>query len=108
MHRELWMARHSDPDVGHHRMDLVLRGIDCSRLFLSAPCRRALPVLAVAFFVMPLALQGPQINAVGFIFPGSLVAAGGHRFPAGGLDVPVASAAALGSPVPRALFGDRC
>jgi hypothetical protein len=33
-------------------------------LALSAPCRRALPVLALLIIAMPLALESPQINSV--------------------------------------------
>ena len=44
--------------------------LTASALFLSAPCRRALPVLALAILIMPPALQGPQINAVGTYFQG--------------------------------------
>jgi len=44
--------------------------LTAAALFLSVPCRRALPVLALALFVMPAALQGPQLNAVGLYFQG--------------------------------------
>ena len=37
-----------------------LAALTAAALILSAPCRRALPVLAVAVFAMPLALQGPS------------------------------------------------
>ena len=39
-------------------------------LFLSAPCRRALPVLALAILAMPLALESPLINQVNLYWQG--------------------------------------
>jgi Predicted membrane protein (DUF2142) len=47
-----------------------LAGLTAAALFLSAPCRRALPILAVLIIAMPLALESPQINRVGIYWQG--------------------------------------
>ena len=47
-----------------------LAGLTAAALFLSAPCRRALPVLALLILAMPLALESPQINRVGTYWQG--------------------------------------
>ena len=47
-----------------------LAGLTAAALFLSAPCRRALPVLAVLILAMPLALESPQIDRVGTYWQG--------------------------------------
>jgi Predicted membrane protein (DUF2142) len=47
-----------------------LAALTVAALFLSAPCRRALPVLALAVLVLPLFLEAPQINHVGTYFRG--------------------------------------
>ena len=45
-------------------------GLTAAALFLSASCRRALPVLALLVLAMPLALESPQINSVGTFWQG--------------------------------------
>jgi heme/copper-type cytochrome/quinol oxidase subunit 3 len=47
-----------------------LAGLTAAALFVSAPCRRALPVLAALILAMPLALESPQINRVGTYWQG--------------------------------------
>jgi hypothetical protein len=47
-----------------------LAALTAAALFLSRPCRRALPVLALLILAMPLALESPQINTVGTFWVG--------------------------------------
>ncbi len=42
-------------------------------IFVSGPCRRALPVLAVAILAVTVGLEAPQINAVGNYFQGRYI-----------------------------------
>ena len=70
MHRELRIPRHSGSDLGHHRVDHLPWALTAVALFLSASCRRALPVLGLAILAMPLALESPLINQVNLYWQG--------------------------------------
>lgn len=48
----------------------TLAVLTAAALVLSAPCRRALPILAVLILAMPLGLESPQINIVGTYWQG--------------------------------------
>ncbi len=50
-----------------------LTALTAVALVLSGPCRRALPVLALAILAMTLALEAPKINAVGTYFQGRYI-----------------------------------
>ena len=50
-----------------------LTALTAAALVLSGPCRRALPVLALAILVMTLALEAPKINVVGLYFQGRYI-----------------------------------
>jgi hypothetical protein len=50
-----------------------LAALTGAALVLSRPCRRALPVLALAIVAMTLALEAPKINTVGTYFQGRYI-----------------------------------
>ena len=65
-------------------------GLTALALTLSAPCRRALPLLALLILAMPELLYAPQMNTIESQLAGKVLAPGGGRIPAGGLDFPMA------------------
>ena len=50
-----------------------LTALTAAALVLSAPCRRALPVVALAIVAMTIALEAPKINVVGTYFQGRYI-----------------------------------
>jgi hypothetical protein len=51
----------------------VLGALTAAAFVLSGPCRRALPVLALAVLIVTLALEAPKINSVGTYFQGRYI-----------------------------------
>ena len=92
----------------------AVAGLTVCALTLSAPCRRALPVLALLILAMPEILRTSDGHRLCQL-AGKVLAPGGGRVPPGGLDLAMAitparappSRRTMGRPDPRARVGAR-
>ena len=78
-------------------------GLTVVALTLSAPCRRALPVLALLILAMPLVLYAPNMDIHVLELAREVLAPGRDRVPTGGVGLPMAIPASRRPPHRQAM-----